>query len=155
METNEAIVRRCVDTYNQATLEWVDTFYSRDVEWIELPRAGNPQGRRGNRDNLRECARNDTAVFADRRMRVIDAVAQGDRVAVELAWEGTAAHATGGLAQGMVVRLRIASFFILDKGLITRQVDYCTLAAPGDRAGTGTSSRAAAAAQSTAQAPAS
>jgi ketosteroid isomerase-like protein len=140
METNEAIVRRCVDTYNQATLEWVDTFYSRDAEWIELPRAGNPEGREGGRDDLREHARNVTALFPDRRMRVIDAVAHGDRVVVQLDWEGTAAHAMDGVAQGRKVRLRIASFFTLDKGRITREVDYCTPGAAAGRAGAGTSS---------------
>jgi ketosteroid isomerase-like protein len=126
METNEAVVRRCVESYNTGALEWVDAFYSKDAHWTELPRAGNPQGRAGSRDYLRECARNDRALFPDRRMSVIDAVAQGDRVALELDWEGTAARPMGSLSQGTTIRLRIASFFTLEKGLITRQVDYCT-----------------------------
>jgi ketosteroid isomerase-like protein len=127
MESSEAVVRRCLDAYNKGTLEWVDVFYLPNAEWAELPHAGSPQGRKGNRDRLREHARNAATLFPDRRMRVIDAVVQGDRVAVELDWEGTSAQAIGGLAPGTKVRLRIASFFTLDKGLIARQVDYCTL----------------------------
>jgi ketosteroid isomerase-like protein len=133
METSEAIVRRCVESYNNGTVEWVDTFYARDMQWTELPRAGSPQGRTGGRDFLRECARSDLALFPDRRMSVIDAVAQGDRVVLELDWEGTAARPIGPLPQGSRVRLRIASFFTLGDGLITRQVDYC--AASGAPAG--------------------
>ncbi len=53
METNEKTVRRCVEAYNKGTLEWVDTFYSRDAEWIELPRAGRPQGREGGHSSHR------------------------------------------------------------------------------------------------------
>lgn len=46
MENKQALAR-CIELFNRGTLEWVDSCYSRKLEWIELPKASTPQGRRG------------------------------------------------------------------------------------------------------------
>jgi ketosteroid isomerase-like protein len=50
---------------------------------------------------------------------------QGQQLALELEWWGTAAAAVGSIKPGAMVRLRIASFFTVVDGLITKHTDYC------------------------------
>jgi len=124
VEQNEAAVRRCVDLFNKRTLEWVDTCYAENAEWIELPMPGTPEGRRGTCTFLRETAERLLRLFPDRQMTIRNIVAQGDQVVLEVDWQGTAAAAVGGLNVGTVVHLRLASFFTLADGLIVKQTDY-------------------------------
>jgi ketosteroid isomerase-like protein len=121
---NEHTVRRCVEIYNKRTLEYVDACFAELAEWIELPAPGAPNGHQGNREFMRETSRQRLRLFPDRQMSIRNLIAQGDRVAVELDWWGTAAATVGGFRAGMQVRMRIASFFTLVDGLIVQQTDY-------------------------------
>jgi len=123
-EANAAAVRRCAELFNHGTLEWVDVCYAADVDWTEMPLASTPAGQHGDRAALREAARRLLQFFPDRRMTVRNLVAQDDRVALEVDWQGTAAVAAGPLRAGMVVSLRVASFFTLAGGLIVKQTEY-------------------------------
>jgi predicted ester cyclase len=122
---NEKAIRRCVDLFNQRTLEWVDTCYAEKAEWIELPIAGISRGRQGSRAFLRETARSILQLYPDRQLRILNLVAQGDQVVLEQEWQGTAAAAVGGLRAEAKIRFRVASFFTLVDGLIMKQTDYC------------------------------
>jgi ketosteroid isomerase-like protein len=125
LRQNEKAVRRCVDLFNQRTMEWVDTCFADNVEWIELPIPGISRGRQGNRAFMRESAERTLELYPDRQMSIRNLVAQGEQVVLELDWCGTAAAAVGPLSVGSQVRFRVASFFTLVDGLIVRQTDYC------------------------------
>lgn len=127
-EVSERAIRRCVELYNRRTTEWVDTCYAVDAEWTELPTPATPRGRGGKRSELRAAAQSALDLFPDRQMNIRNLVAQGQQVALELEWWGTAAAAVGSVAPGTMVRLRIASFFTVVDGLITKHTDYCVLA---------------------------
>ena len=127
METflqNEQAIRRCLELFNQCTLEWVDTCYSEAAEWTELPIPGISHGRQGDRAFLRESAALALRLYPDRQLRILNLVAQADQVVLEQAWQGTAAAAAGVVRPGDRVRLRVASFFTLADGLIIQQTDY-------------------------------
>ena len=124
-EVSERAIRRCVELYNRRTAEWVDTCYAVDAEWTELPMPATPRGRGGKRPVLRAAAERVLALFPERQMKIRNLVAQGQQVAVELEWSGTAALAMGTVKPGAMVRLRIASFFTVADGLITKHTDYC------------------------------
>jgi len=124
-EVSERAIRRCVELYNRRTAEWVDTCYAVDAEWTELPTPATPRGRGGKRAVLRAAAERALALFPDRQMKIRNLVAQGQQVALELEWSGTAAAAVGSIKPGAMVRLRIASFFTVVDGLITKHTDYC------------------------------
>jgi ketosteroid isomerase-like protein len=124
-EVGERAIRRCVELYNRRTAEWVDTCYAVDAEWTELPTPATPRGRGGKRPVLRAAAERALALFPDRQMRIRNLVAQGQQVVLELEWSGTAATAVGSVKPGTMVRLRIASFFTVVDGLITKHTDYC------------------------------
>ena len=125
LQENESAVRRCVDLFNQRTVEWVDACFAENAEWIELPIPGISRGRQGNRDCMRESAERLLRLYPDRQMSIRNLVAQGDQVVLELDWWGTVAAAVGGLKVGDRVRFQVASFFTLADGLIVKQTDYC------------------------------
>jgi ketosteroid isomerase-like protein len=127
-EASEAAIRRCVELFNQCTVEWVDICYSPDADWTELPTRATPNGRAGKRTELRAAAERLLTLFPDRRLAIRSLVAQGQHVAAELDWSGTASVNTA--SAGAAVRLRIASFFTVVDGLITTHTDYCVPAGP-------------------------
>ena len=125
VQQNENAVRRCVEIFNQRTTEFVDACFAENAEWIELPTAGRPAGRQGNRAFLREQQKQLLSLFPDRQLTIRNLVAQGDQVVLEQDWSGTAAMDLGSVKAGSKVRLQIASFFKLVDGLIVKQTDYC------------------------------
>ncbi|MCE5249779.1 nuclear transport factor 2 family protein [bacterium] len=127
IEQNEAAARRCIDLFNKRTLEWVETCYAPDVEWIELPLPATPGGQHGNRAFFGQVARRILSLFPDRHMEIRNLVAQSDRVVLELDWRGTAAASVGNIRAGMPIRFRVASFLTFAGGMIIKQVDYCVL----------------------------
>jgi predicted ester cyclase len=124
IQQNEKAVRRCVELFNQLTLEFVDTCYAEKAAWVELPIAGISRGRQGDRAFLRETAGRTLSLYPDRQLRIENLVAQNDQVVMELEWRGSTATAVGGLSAGTTIRFRVASFFTLADGLITNQTDY-------------------------------
>jgi len=124
-EVSERAIRRCVELYNRCTGEWLDVCYAADAEWTELPTPAAPRGRGGKLAALRSASERALALFPDRQLKIRSLVAQGEQVAAGLEWSGTAAAALGSIEPGTMVRLRIASFFMVVDGLITRHTDYC------------------------------
>ncbi len=133
-QENESAVRRCVDLFNKRTLEWVDTCFAENAEWIELPIPGISRGRQGNRAFLRETAERILRIYPDRQLYIRNLVVQGEQVVLEQEWGGTAAVAVGSISVGTRICFRVASFFTLVDGLIVRQTDYC-IPIPNEAAG--------------------
>ena len=124
-QQNESVIRRCVELFNKRTMEWVDTCFAENAEWIELPIPGISRGRQGNRAFMREAAKSALRLYPDRQMSIRNLVAQDDKVVVELDWQGSAAEAIGNLSAGTQIHFRVASFFTLVDGMIVSQTDYC------------------------------
>ena len=124
VKQNEQAIRRCVELFNKCTLEWVDTCYAEEADWIELPVPGISRGRQGKRAFLREMAGRVLMLYLNRLLRILNLVAQADQVVLEQAWQGTAAAAFGGVSAGTMIRFQVASFFTLVDGLIVKQTDY-------------------------------
>jgi hypothetical protein len=125
---NKQVVLRCIEMFNQCTLEWLNTFYSNKLEWIELPKQGTPPGRQGGFAVYYKSAEQLLHLFPDRKITVLRCVAESDTVVLEQLWQGTAAVTIGNYVQGNIARLRVASFFTLENGLIIKQIDYCVSA---------------------------
>ncbi len=125
---NRQAVLRCIELYNQCTLEWVDTCYSKQLEWTEMPRSSMPQGRHGDFAFYREAVGQVLRLFPDRKLTVLRCVAENECVVLEQAWQGTATFTAGDFVAGRIAALRVVSFFALENGLITKQTDYCVAA---------------------------
>jgi ketosteroid isomerase-like protein len=103
----------------------VDSCYSKELKWTELPKPGTPQGRKGNIESFREAGRQLLGLFPDRKLTVLRSIAEDDHVVLEQDWQGTAAITIGDFVAGRIAKLRVVSFFTLEDGLITVQTDYC------------------------------
>jgi ketosteroid isomerase-like protein len=121
----EPFARRCIELFNKRTLEWVDSCYAENVEWIELPLPFTPSGQHGDRAFLRNAADRLLSLFPDRKMTIYNLVAKENRVAMELEWKGTAAASIGTFKTGSLVQYRVATFLTFTDGLIVKQIDYC------------------------------
>lgn len=123
------LVRRFVERYNDGTLNSYgsDAFldlYAEDVDWAEAPTLLTPQGRRGNREALREAVMSGQQMFRNRRQVIDELIEEGDRAV----WLGTwsASIAAEGLRApvGAKLVLPIATLIAGRGGLIVRQRDY-------------------------------
>jgi ketosteroid isomerase-like protein len=126
-EQNEAAARRCIELFNKRTMEWVETCYAQNAEWIELPLPATPSGQHGDRAFLSQAAQRLLSLFPDRQMEILNLVAQGDQVVLELDWRGTAAATVGNIQAGLPIRFRVATFLTFVEGMIVKHVDYCVL----------------------------
>jgi hypothetical protein len=122
---NKQAIMRCIELFNKCTLEWVDTCFSKKLEWIELPSASSPQGRKGDFAIYRKIREQGLQVFPDRKLKVLNIIAEKDCVVLDQEWQGTLAIKAGDNVAGTVSKLRVASFFTLEDGLIIKQIDYC------------------------------
>lgn len=122
---NKQALFRCIELFNKCTLEWVDTCYSKKLDWIELPKPSTPQGRHGDFTLFRASADQVLKLFPDRKINVLRSVAENDCVVLDQEWQGTAAVTIGNFIAGRIAKLRVASFFTLENGLIIKQTDYC------------------------------
>ena len=125
---NKQAVLKCIELFNKCTLEWIDTCYSERFDWTEFSNPSIPQGRKGDYSSFREAAKLALRLFPDRKLVVLNSIAEDDFVVLEQEFCGTLAITTGNHNIGEISKLRIASFFILKDGLIIKQIDYCALA---------------------------
>jgi predicted ester cyclase len=88
-EANVATVEAHVEAYNAQEEGWFDRFHAEKLTYQGYgPWA--PQGRTTDRDGLKEMADGAARLFPDRKMTVKRLVAEGDTVAMETEWTGTA-----------------------------------------------------------------
>jgi len=118
------LVRKCVETLNNSTTEWIDKFYSANAEWIEHPTISFPKGRSGNREDLRKAEQERSAIFPNRKLIIINQITEGNQSVLELVWEGIASRKIGSIEPGTVLRSRISSYFIVENGRIVKHTDY-------------------------------
>jgi hypothetical protein len=126
--TNKQAVLKCIELYNRCTTDWLDICYSEKLDWTEFSNPAIPKGRKGDYSTFRDVATQVIRLFPDRKLIVLNCIAEGDLVVLEQEWNGTWSIPVGSHKAGEVSKLRIASFFTLEKGLIIRQTDYCAVA---------------------------
>jgi steroid delta-isomerase-like uncharacterized protein len=84
IDDSEAVARRFVDAINSRCLDQFDTVFAADAT---LTFSGNTMP--CDPDAARELAEGWLAVFPDWHIDLLDAIADGDKVAVRLRWSGT------------------------------------------------------------------
>lgn len=99
-------------------------WFSPDVVQIEYPNLFLPKGARRDLSALQEASRRGRAVMASQEYEVIDALADGDRVALRVRWLGRLGQAVGPLEAGAEMRANFALFMTFRDGLIVEQHNY-------------------------------
>ena len=121
---NKKAVSRCIELFNKCTLEWVDTCYSKELVWIEMPTQSFPKGRSGGFETFRNTADQLLRIFPDRSLFVHRSVAEADYVVFEQEWKGTIAIPFGNYKVGENIKMKIVTFFKLKNSLIVEHTDY-------------------------------
>ena len=125
---NKKSVLKCIELFNKGTLEWLDVCYSKNLDWIEFSNPSIPEGRKGDYSAFHRAAVQAITLFPDRKLVVLNCIAEDDTVVLEQEWCGTLAIPVGNHNAGEASKLRIATFFTVENGLIIKQIDYCALA---------------------------
>lgn len=102
----------------------IDRYLDPSATQEELPNRIHPAGASYDVAGMRAAALRGRALLASQRYEVVSALADGARVALELAWEGVLAVSAGALAPGARMTARIAMFFEVHGGRITRLRNY-------------------------------
>ena len=104
--------------------ESADRFLHPDVVHHELPNALFPDGVVRDLDGLRVAAERGRTTIRDQRFEVLNAIAAGDQVALEVLWTGTLAVPVGDLPAGHTLRAHIGTFLRYRDGRIIAQRNY-------------------------------
>ena len=99
-------------------------FYDPAVIQEEFPNRLMPNGARRGLAEIQAAAESGQKVLTAQRYEVLNALVQGDEVALEMQWSGTLAIPFGALAAGDDMRARISSFITLRAGKIISQRSY-------------------------------
>ncbi|MEU1940859.1 nuclear transport factor 2 family protein [Streptomyces coeruleorubidus] len=104
--------------------EELAAFFHPDAVHTQLPNALFPDGTVRHLPDLIAAAQQGHMLLAEQHFEVINAVAAGDQVALEVTWSGTLAVPLGDLTAGQVLRTHIAAFLEFRDGKIIAQRDY-------------------------------
>lgn len=99
-------------------------FWHEDAVHHELPNRLFPQGMKRDRAAMLASAEKGKKVLSAQRYELLHAVAQGDRVAMEIDWKGTLAVPLGALAPGDEMHARCAMFLEMRDGRIVSARNY-------------------------------
>lgn len=107
-----------------ATGDELASFFTPDVQQEEFPNRLVPTGARRDLAALLDGAVRGQRVMSAQRFELLDALVEGQRVALEVQWSGTLAISLGSLAAGDQMRARFAVFLTFRDGKIARQHNY-------------------------------
>ncbi|MGW5875708.1 nuclear transport factor 2 family protein [Nocardiopsis terrae] len=114
-----------------AAPEEIASFFHPEAVHVQLPNALFPDGTVRGVAELASASREGPALLAEQDFEVVNAVAAGDRVAVEVAWSGVLAVPLGELVAGQVLRAHVAAFMEFRDGRIIAQRNYDCYERPG------------------------
>ncbi|MFI0737359.1 nuclear transport factor 2 family protein [Streptomyces sp. NPDC021100] len=120
----ETAVRYHAAVARRATAEELALFFHPDVVQHEFPNALAPDGAVRDLLAVLEAAERGRAVLSEQAFDVVEAVASGGTVALEVRWHGTLAVPLGALPAGHELRARLAVFLEFRDARITAQRNY-------------------------------
>ena len=99
-------------------------FFSKDVVQEEFPNRLSPIGQYRNLQALLDAARKGKKIVSHQKYDVLNAIADGDRVAMEVFWSGLLAIPLEGLTANSQLRAHVSIHFEFRDGKICRQHNY-------------------------------
>jgi ketosteroid isomerase-like protein len=122
---NLDLARRYIDTLSSgAGPDDIGQFFAPDAIQEELPNRLLPYGATRDVEAMKQARARGRTLLSAERFDVLNAVASGDQVAMELRWSGTVGAATGPFKAGQSLRARFAVFLEFREGRIARQRNY-------------------------------
>ena len=117
------LLRAFEKAYNDKLDGWFENYHTDDVSWSGFG-VWAPEGRELVAEELRELCVDEERRFPDRRMEIVRLVADGDSVAVDYEWSGTAAFDMEPLREGEVQRFHNILFLTLREGKVATIREY-------------------------------
>jgi ketosteroid isomerase-like protein len=102
----------------------IASFYAPDVVQEEFPNRLMPNGATRDLQALKEGRARGQALLGAETFELLNAVADGQKVAMEVIWTATVKQAAGPFAAGQSLRARFAIFMEFRDGLIVHQRNY-------------------------------
>lgn len=125
MPSNIDIARRYLEEVeNGAVGEKLAAFFAPEVEHVELPNRLNPGGVQLDLPGILVSAERGQRVIANQRYAVRSAMADGDRVALEVDWTAQLKVPFGSTPAGGTMKASFAVFITFRDGLIVAQRNY-------------------------------
>jgi ketosteroid isomerase-like protein len=122
---NEEVARRYLQTIERReTSDAFAEFMTHDVVQEEFPNRLMPLGARRDLAAILEASERGLKVMAAERYEILNSIASGDQVALEVQWTGTLAVPFQTLPAGGQMRARFAVFLEFRAGKIVRQRNY-------------------------------
>ena len=116
-----------------ATGEALANFFDPEVTQREYPNWLSPKGASRRLLSVLETAERGREIFTSQSYTVLHEMASGNRVALEVLWEGTLAVSLQSLAPGATIRSYLAVFLEFHNGKVTAQRNYdCFDPFPGE-----------------------
>lgn len=124
-QANEALARRFITAVEGGVSgDALAAFFHPDVEQWELPNRLFERGMRRDLAALLASAEKGKTVLRAQRYEILDVIAAGDRVAVEMRWRGELAVPLGKLAPGDALTGQFAFFLEIRDGRIAKMRNY-------------------------------
>ncbi len=124
MNDTDHIVSRYIACYNARDIDGMLACVTDDVVFENISNTG-PSMRLTGKAAMEEVARVSGNAFSYRKQTLVNFVDGGGKAAAEIAFEGKAAvDLPTGAAAGETVRIKGASFFEIQGGLLSRIADY-------------------------------
>jgi hypothetical protein len=121
---NMEVVLNCIDAFNKCNMEWLNTFYSKNLEWNEMPRMMYSKGRNGGYSEYKLAAENVLSMFPKRKLIVKRSFCDENTVILEQEFSAVSSVNIGNIKKGDEIKQMILSIFVLKNGLINKQTDY-------------------------------
>lgn len=122
---NLAIARRYLEAVeNGAEGAALAEFFTKDVVQEEFPNRLSPIGQHRNLQALLESARKGKKIISHQKYDVLNAIVDGDNVALEVFWSGLLAVPVEGLPANSQLRAHVSIFLQFRDGKICRQHNY-------------------------------
>ena len=121
--SNAAAFRAFEKGYNEQDERWFEDYHNEDYVW-EGYGVWAPQGRHLAYQEMLGMIDDEARHFPDRRMTIKRLLADGDRLAVDYEWTGTAAVGVPGVDVGTVMRWRNLLFLTFRDGKMSLATEY-------------------------------
>ena len=121
---NLATARQYLQALEQGKPELASSLFAADIEQIEYPNLLKPQGDRRDRAALAADGKKGLQILRRQSYEIKNAIAEDDRVALEVFWQGELAIDLAGLKAGDVMTAHSAMFLDFVDGKISRQRNY-------------------------------
>lgn len=122
---NLATTRRYLEALSRGDdADDISQFFAPDIVQEEFPNRLLPNGATRGLDAVKQARTQGKALLKGETYDLLNAVASGEQVAVEVHWSGTMGVDTGPFKAGQTLRARFAVFLEFRGGQIARQRNY-------------------------------